>query len=391
MMRTLPFDYAVRNLFRSPTRLTLAVSGSMLVVALLLCAGAFVRGMELSLKSTGDEDNVILLGAGSEESFERSEIPSSVAGLIGASIPGIRSAAGVEYVSVEVHVQLPIKLDAEQEKSPVVLVRGVTPAATLVHTPFRMISGHFPRPGFNELLIGDRVETRLGLRYGELQVGRKLWIDRRPWTVCGRFGTAGTVMDAEAWTAITDLKEATKRITDSCVILTLDREQAEFADVALFTKMRVDLELSALPEVEYYAKLSEFFAPIRIMVWVTAALIAVGGLFGGLNIMYAAFASRVRELGTLQVCGFRRGAILLSLLQESVLTCAFGALIASAIALFLLDGVAVRFSLGVFGLRVDPFVLTIGLGAALLLGLVGAIPPAWRCLRLDIAAALKAV
>lgn len=390
-MRTLPFDYAVRNLFRSTTRLTLAVSGSMLVVVLLLCAGAFVRGMELSLKSTGDADNVILLGAGSEESFERSEIPSSVAGLIGASVPGIRSAGGVEYVSVEVHVQLPIKLQAEQEKSPVVLVRGVTPAATLVHSPFRMMSGHFPRPGFDELLLGEMVETRLGLEPGALEIGRKLWIDRREWTVCGRFATAGTVMDAEAWTAITDIKEATKRITDSCVILTLDREQAEFADVALFTKMRVDLELSALPEVEYYAKLAEFFAPIRILAWVTAGLIALGGLFGGLNIMYAAFASRVRELGTLQVCGFRRSAILISLVQESVLTSAFGALIASAIALFLLDGVAVRFSLGVFGLRVDPFVLTIGLCAGLLLGLVGSVPPAWRCLRLDIAAALKAV
>ena len=390
-MRILPFDYAVRNLFRSTIRLALAVSGSMLVILLLLSAGAFVRGMELSLKSTGDLDNVILLGAGSEESFERSEIPSSVAGLVPASIPGIRSTAGVDYVSVEVHVQLPIRLKAEQDKGSVVLVRGVTPAATLVHSAFRMVSGHFPRPGYDELLLGEMVETRLGLDPGAMELGRTLWIDKREWKVCGRFTSAGTVMDSEIWTAMTDLKAANKRETDSCVIVTLDRDQAEFADVALFTKMRVDLELSALPEVEYYAKLAEFFAPIRILAWVTAGLIALGGLFGGLNIMYAAFVSRVRELGTLQACGFRRFAILLSLIQESVLSTSIGALMACAVAVLLLDGLAVRFSLGVFGLRVDPFVIAIGLTTGLLLGVAGAVPPAWRCLRMDIPAALKAM
>jgi len=42
-------------------------------------------------------------------------------------------------------------------------------------------------------------------------------------------------------------------------------------------------------------------------------------------------------------------------------------------------------------LVVDPMALGIGLGSGLLLGLVGALPPAWRCLRLTIPVALKAV
>ena len=75
MMRLLPWDYAVRNLGRSPTRLALSVLGSTLVVLLVLAAGAFVRGMGRSMDVSAGADNVILLGAGSEESFERSEIP----------------------------------------------------------------------------------------------------------------------------------------------------------------------------------------------------------------------------------------------------------------------------------------------------------------------------
>jgi putative ABC transport system permease protein len=143
-------------------------------------------------------------------------------------------------------------------------------------------------------------------------------------------------------------------------------------------------------ESDYYANLRAFYRPIQAMVWVTAILIASGGLLGGLNTMYAAFASRVRELGSLQAIGYPRHAIVLSLVQESLLASIAGALIGAAIGVFVLDGVAVRFSMGVFGLTVDSLVLSAGLGAGVLLGLVGGLPPAWRCLKLPIAEALKA-
>ena len=48
-MKLLPFEYAVRNLGRSPLRLLLGAGGSMLVVLLVLTAGAFVRGIEKGL------------------------------------------------------------------------------------------------------------------------------------------------------------------------------------------------------------------------------------------------------------------------------------------------------------------------------------------------------
>ena len=181
------------------------------------------------------------------------------------------------------------------------------------------------------------------------------------------------------------------------MLLTLDPfnaetgEGAEFGDVAAFAKSRPDLELVALTEREYFSKLSEFFGPIRLVAWVTAGLIAIGGLFGGLNTMYAAFASRTRELGTLQSLGYRRTSILISMEQEATLATAAGALVACGLGAVLLDGVAVRFSMGAFGLALDHEVITLGLGCGLLLGIFGALPPAVRCLRPSIPLALKAV
>src|SRR5690606_14073856 len=208
-----------------------------------------------------------------------------------------------------------------------------------------------------------------------LAPGQTLWFYDRTWTISGRFDAPGSVMAAEAWVPLTDLMVASQRDTLSCVVLTL-ADAGEFDDVDAFARQRLDLELIALREADYYAALSGFFAPIRAMAWATALLIGSGGVLGGLNTMYAAFASRVREVGALQALGFSRRAIVVSLVQESTLASAAGALLACVLALLFLDGVTVQFSSGVFGLQVDTQVLLIGLTAGLMLWLLGALPPA---------------
>jgi putative ABC transport system permease protein len=387
-MTFLPLDYAVRNLGRSRLRLALSVLGAALVVLLVLAAGGFVRGMTTSLRSSGQPNNVMILGAGSEESTERSEITAAAAGLIAASIPGLKSALGVPFVSPEVHVALPLSTTPEPGRE-LVLVRGFTPAALMVHDRVQLTEGRLPISGRDEAMVGRLAAAKLGLPDSALAPGQKIYIERRPWTIVGRFAAPGTVMDSEVWTPLSDIKAATRRDTDSVVIVTLDT--AEVEDIDTFTKQRLDLELAAVGEHEYYARLSRFFAPIRAVAWVTAILIGSGGLLGGLNTMYAAFASRVRELGMLQCLGFRRAAIIASLVQESVLAAAAGTLIAAITAVVALDGISVRFSLGSFGLAIDAPVLLTGLGAGLALGFIGAIPPALRALRLPIPESLKAI
>src|SRR5690606_36705096 len=118
-------------------------------------------------------------------------------------------------------------------------------------------------------------------------------------------------LESEVWATLSDLRVLAKRETVSCVVLRLD-DPADFAEADLFAKHRLDLELSALRESDYYAQLTAFFRPLRMMTWITTGLIAAGALFGGVNTLYAAFASRVREMATLQAIGFGRGALLAS-------------------------------------------------------------------------------
>lgn len=195
-------------------------------------------------------------------------------------------------------------------------------------------------------------------------------------------------MESEIWAAIGDIRVVAQRETISCVVIRLE-DPEDFSEVDLFAKQRLDLELSALRESDYYGRLSEFFSPLRAMIWITVSLIALGAVFGGINTLYAAFASRVREMGTLQAIGFGRTTLLLSLLQESTLACLTGTLLASTLAMLLLDGLTVPFSIGTFSIEINSTVALIGILSGLLLGIIGVIPPAIRCLKPALPTALR--
>ncbi len=380
----LPFSYAARNLLRSRSRLAQTVGGSALVVLLVMTAVCLNGGMARVLSASGSEHNAILIGTGSEESLQRSEVPERSAGIAAASVAGISERLGTRAVSSEIHYMTQVDFPGGARAQ--ALLRGVTPAALRVHPEVRVEEGAFPASG--QIMVGRLAWRKMGVSPEALAPGRGVTVDGQELIVSGRFAAPGTVMESEIWSTLGDVRVLAKRETLSCVVLRLD-DPADFSEAELFTKQRPDLELTALRESDYYARLTAFFRPLRAMTWLTAGLIALGAVFGGVNTLYAAFASRVRELATLQAVGFGRGALLLSLVQECTLACLAGALIASVAAFSLLEGRTVPFSIGAFVLEITPQTAFAGLGTGVFLGLLGAVPPAIRCLKPSLAAALR--
>lgn len=380
----LPFSYAARNLFRSKARLLQTLGGSALVVLLVMAAVAINQGMKRVLSASGSPHNVILLGTGSEESVQRSEVPEKAAGIAAASIPGISERLGVRAVSGEIFYMAYLGLpDGGRADA---TFRGVSPAALQVHSEVRLVEGDFPRAG--QVMLGRLAWRTLGIPEDMLELGSQVMIHGQSMTVSGFFAAPGTVYESEVWATLGDLRVLAQRDSLSCVVIRLD-DPDDYSEVDLFAKQRLDLELTALRETDYYGKLSRFFSPLRAMVWVTAGLIAAGALFGGFNTLYAAFSSRVREMGTLQAIGYGRGTLLWSLVQESTLACLSGALVASLVAVLLLDGAAVPFSIGAFTITIGPDAALAGISTGLFLGLLGALPPAIRCLKPALPVALR--
>lgn len=380
----LPLTYAVRNLLRSKSRLLQTIGGSALVVLLVMAAVAINNGMLKVLSASGSPNNVILVGAGSEESIQRSEIAASSAQIAAASIPGISEQLGMRAVSSEIHYMGNVELAGGRKAQ--ALLRGVTPEVLRVHPQVRLTAGRFPASG--EVMVGLLAWRKLGVDAAALQPGANIKLDGQTLIVSGVFAAPGTVLESEIWAPLGDLHVLAKRDTLSCVVLRLDNP-ADFDEADLFAKQRLDLELTALRESDYYARLGAFFRPLRAMTWITAALIAAGALLGGINTLYAAFASRSREMATLQAIGFSRRALLVSLIQESTLATLSGALLASLLAVVFLDGLSVPFSIGSFTLAIDPTAALAGITTGLALGLIGALPPAIRCLRPPLHSALR--
>lgn len=380
----LPFSYAIRHLLRDPVRFAQKVMGSALVVFLVLAAGSFNSGMKRVLSATGSPLNVILLGAGSEESVERSEVPVQAEVQAVAGIRGIANRLGQPAVSGEVqHMGLVLLAGGVEGRA---IFRGVVPAALEVHREVRVVEGRYPRSG--EVMVGVLAHEALGIDAAILAVGGTAEIEGQSFSIAGRFEAPGTVMESEIWFDRNDLMTAIKRDKLSCVVIRLD-STGDFRNADLFCKQRLDLELVAMRESDYYGKLAAFYRPLRGMTWLTAALIGAGAVFGGLNILYAAFASRIRELATLQAIGFRRGPILFSLVQESLVSALIGTLFAAFLAILLLEGVTVPFSIGAFHLALPVHVIGAGLLTGVLLGSLGALPPALRCLRAPLPSALR--
>ncbi|TWT50825.1 FtsX-like permease family protein [Rubripirellula amarantea] len=402
----LPWEYGVRNLARRPVRTALTLVALATVVMLVFVVVGFIRGLERSLSVSGDENVVLVYSVNSEENIENSSIPARTPSLLSASLSGTVNRFGVSHSSPELYLGTRVKVvsGADEletdgletgglersglQRSGLGLVRGVTTAAPLVRRSVRIMEGEWPSDG--EVIVGKLVSAKLGSTDAALAVGQKLEFEGRTWTISGRFSAGGAAYESEIWCRLGDFQTATKRQDLSLVALLLSPKSSA-AEVQLFCKERLDLELRGIRETDYYASLQQHYKPVRILAWFVVLLVSGAGVFAGLNMMFGAVAGRTREIATLQAIGYRRRAILISLIQEGVLLAAAGSLLSGIIALALLNGMAVRFTMGAFALRIDSVAILIGCGVGLLLGVVGALPPAWKALQAEVATSLKAI
>ncbi|MCA9218336.1 MAG: ABC transporter permease [Planctomycetales bacterium] len=384
--RLLPWEYAIRNLFRRPLRTCLTFFGLTTVIVLVFVVVGFIRGLERSLAVSGDPQTAVIFSLGMGENLEYSSIPMRTSDLVPASVGGIQERFGQKYVSPELY--LGTQVGVGEKEAAMGLVRGVTRSALLVRRQVEIEEGNWPKSG--EVMLGRMAATKFGATETEAQIGQAITFEGRTWKISGIFSAGGAAFESEAWCRLDDLQQAMKRQDLSIVAVTL-ASSGDFADIDLFCKERLDLELQAMQETEYYATLQKDYGPVRWLAWLVVLLVFGAGVFAGLNTMYGAVVGRIPELSTLQTIGFMRRAIVVSLIQEGMLLAAGASLLAAFVALFFVNGFAVRFTMGAFSLRIDSVAVLIGCGVGLSLGFFGAIPPAIRALRMPVVDGLKAV
>ena len=154
--------------------------------------------------------------------------------------------------------------------------------------------------------------------------------------------------------------------------------------------------LAAIGEPQYFADQAKSGAALKIVGWAIAIILTIGAMFAVANTMYAAVASRAREIGTLRALGFGRMTVLASFLLESLVLCLIGGAIGCLGALPL-NGLSTgtanwaTFSELTFAFRFGPSVLTKAILLALTMGTLGGIFPAVRATEMKIVDALREI
>ena len=365
------------------------VVGVMGVVGVLVAVLSIAEGFRRTLVSAGSPDTAIVLRSGSDSEMT-SGLTRDVTRII-AEAPGVARSTQGPIASSELYVVVDVPKSSTGTDANVPL-RGVQPAAFQVRDEVKIVEGRNFEPGRNEIIVGKAASSE----FAGLQVGDKKRWGGNEWTVVGHFSANGALAESEIWCDAGVLQPAYRRgSTFQAVYAKLESPQAfdRFKDT-LTTDPRLDVKV--IRETEYYEAQSQTLNQIIRGLGVSIAVVmAFGAIFGALNTMYSAVASRTREVATLRALGYGSGPVVISVLLESLALALLGGILGGAVAHAAFNGYQAAtmnwstFSQVAFAFAVTPPLLVLGIIFALFIGLFGGLFPAIRAARMPVASALR--
>ncbi|MGH9682436.1 MAG: ABC transporter permease [Candidatus Acidiferrales bacterium] len=385
----IPIAYNLRSVRARWVSTIVAVLGIAGTVGVFIAMLALARGFHATLVSSGSPDNVIIRRAGATGEIDSIMALDQVRVI--QDEPGIAHENGQPLISPEVVViaAFPLKSTGTDANAQ---VRGVSPDVLKVRTNIHIAKGRFFQPGLAELVVGKNAASS----YEGFNLGDTVRFGGGTWKIVGVFDAGGSAFDSEIWCDSRVLDQIYKRPENIFQSLTV-----RLTSPAAFTQLKDALSadprltVQADREIDYYAKQSQLLTTlITVLGSIVAFIMGIGAVFGALNTMYSAVSERSREIATMRAIGFGSGSVILSFVFEALLIAFIGGVV-GCIVVLPLNGVTTgtlnwqTFSHLAFAFRVTPLLLGIGILFALLMGLIGGVPPAIRAARRPVAIALR--
>lgn len=377
----------IRQRLGSSAVAVVGIAGVVIVFIAVLSIG---EGFRKVMIEAGSPDTVIVLRGGAD-----TEMTSGLSGeqtkLI-AEAPAI--ARGGNGNGAAASPELLVIADVPKRSTGTdanVPLRGVLPEAFEVRPDLSIVEGRRFEPGRNEIIIG-----RAARREFDLDLGSSVQWGENRWDIVGVFEADGSASESEIWTDARVLQPAYRR-GNSFQSVHAKLESVDAFDTfkdALTTDPR--LKVKVVRETDYYAQQSTILHMIVTRIgYGIAILMGIGAVFGAINTMYSAVATRTREIATLRALGFGASAVMVSVLAEAMLLSLIGGVVGGALAYLAFDGFTTAtmnwqsFSQVAFAFAVTPALLIQGIASAAVMGLLGGLFPAIRAARLPIVTALR--
>ena len=358
------------------------------VVGVLVALLAMAAGFAATLKQGGNDDTAIVLRGGAQT--ELNSVISHETVTLVSQQPQVRHdssgqpIASGELVVVAALAKRSTGLDANVE------VRGVGERAWELRPGLRIINGRKFTPGLRELIVGKRAREQ----FAGVDVGSTLKLNGQPWQVVGEF-EANDANDSDLWGDFEVVGPTYRRGSSATSVTVQLTDPAAFDafQAALTTdpRLKVDVQTTRAYFAAQSANLTRLITALGNAIGV---IMGIGAVFGALNSMYAAVATRTREIATLRALGFRGAPVVVSVLLETMLLALLGGVLGAAIAWLLFDHYTAstlgsNFTQIVFAFRVSPELIWRGLKWALAMGLLGGLFPALRAARMSVTDGLR--
>ncbi len=433
-----PLAYNLRNLVVRWRITGLTALAFTVVVALLVALLAFVNGMYELNNGTGVPGNVIVLSEGStdelfsnlgygqkelrnvltqyvtqDENGATLETPARVATMTGPDGREVYLSSQETFFVMNQAVptrpgETPRRrfLQMRAIRDPLVAAKvhqiGLYPGGQWFSS-----TGVEPGPdgtSYIQCVLGEGSAATLGEDEGKprLEPGDTFRLGDMNWIVSGIMQSAGKTFGSEVWVSDVDLvtKPFGKNGKPTTIVLRAEPDTPEAAKaIAYHLQFRYDvIKLKAFQEQAYYAELTKTNETFLTYIVAVAVIMAIGGVFGVMNTMFASIAARIKEVGVLRILGFKRWQILISFMLESLLISFLGGLLGCALG-YLANFFEAKSTLSGGGggggksvslhLMVDYQTIAAGMLFTLVMGRLGGLVPALSALRLKILDSLK--
>jgi len=359
------------------------------VVTVLVGVLSIAAGFKQAMNVSSSPDSAIILRSGADSEMVSSLNRDQIRLISDA--PGLARDEQGSLASPELFViiDLPKRTTGTDANVP---LRGIGNAALQVHDKVKIVQGRMFDWGKDEAIVG----TGAVQEFAGLEVGSKIKVGKNEWPVVGIFSAGGGVAESEVWTDAKVLQAAYNYGDSFQSVYAKLNSPAAFQEFKDSLTSNPQLSVKVSRQSEYYAGQStQVTLLITTLGFLIAFLMATGAVFGALNTMYSAVSARTREIATLRALGFGRGAVVVSLMIESLLLALIGGAIGGGLAYCAFNNFHTStmnfqsFSQIAFAFKVTPELLTRGIVWSSIIGLIGGLFPAIRAARLPIATALR--
>jgi putative ABC transport system permease protein len=356
------------------------VVGMTCVAGVTLAMLSLAAGLGRAIVAGGDAGHAIVSAAESPNGGSNALSRADIAIILNA--PGIAVGPdGRPLASAEVTQWLP---PAPGFGEGTLYLQGIGPRGAEVRPGFAIVSGRMFRTGAQELIVGRGAESVFGLK-----VGSRVIMPNGEWPIVGEFTARGGSVESELLADADTLMSAAGIPAFGSLLVAL-KNPAAFDGFKRWLTTNPALAVTVERQSDYLARTATYVTRfLSTLAYFVGGLMAIGALFGAVQIMYSAVESRTTEIATLRAIGYEPLPIAVSVLLEAAFLSLVGGLLGSAIAWLLFNDDQAFNGNTVFRMHISGQMVILGLVWAVVLAILGGLLPAIRAGRLPVAEALR--